>query len=237
MRTSHEKADNILVQQMVMVSKLEHAGISVMSDDTDVFVLLLHYYLKEELTGVVVMESPVQERVVVDICETVKANKSIIPDLLSAHALSGCDTVACCSGIGKKTSVKMLQEGYSLSSVGDVSASFTDVTKQATKFMCACYGYPDCDAISEARQKSWAKKTGKGSSSIPKLCSLTPTTEAFAENVKRAHLQACIWKAAHDADPPQLDPAEFGFTREMKVQCQWCLQLFPKILLLHHRMC
>ena len=34
------------------------------------------------------------------------------------------------------------------------------------------------------------------------------------ENVKRAHLQACIWKSAPDADPPPPDPSEYGFTRD-----------------------
>ena len=48
----------------------------------------------------------------------------------------------------------------------------------------------------------------------PKLKALPPTTEAFEENVKRAHLQTCIWKAALDEDPPDLDPANFGWIRD-----------------------
>ena len=31
-----------------------------------------------------------------------KKHQNIIPEILAAHALSGCDTVACCFGIGKK---------------------------------------------------------------------------------------------------------------------------------------
>ncbi|KAG1677196.1 hypothetical protein GQR58_013996 [Nymphon striatum] len=48
---------------------------------------------------------------------------------------------------------------------------------------------------------------------IPKIQSLPPTSEAFIENVKRAHLQTCIWKAALDLDPPAVDPTEHGYTR------------------------
>ena len=53
----------------------------------------------------------------------------------------------------------------------------------------------------------WAK----GASTLPKVKSLPPTVEAFRENVKMAHFQACIWKAALQQYPPELDPIEFGW--------------------------
>ena len=58
--------------------------------------LLLHHYLAQNLKLHVIMESPAKDRKPVDIRETVIKNKQIIPDLLAAHAISGCDTVACC---------------------------------------------------------------------------------------------------------------------------------------------
>ena len=48
--------------------------------------------------------------------------------------------------------------------------------------------------MNEARIKVWRKKTPIGAAL--KLCSLPPTTEAYTENVKRAHLQAAHWKAS-----------------------------------------
>jgi hypothetical protein len=68
--------------------------------------------------------------------------------------------------------------------------------------------------MSDARKRSWITKVGKGSTAIPNLCSLPPTTEAFQENVKRAHLQAAVWKHALDLDPPSLDSTENGYVRE-----------------------
>ena len=108
MQTNHEEADNILAHQMVVVASEENKGVSVISADTDVFVLLLHHYVKQKLTGVVIMESPVKDRVTIDIKATVIEHNNIIPNLLSAHALSGCDTTACYFGIGKGTVVKTL---------------------------------------------------------------------------------------------------------------------------------
>ena len=57
MQTNHEEADNILAHQMVAVASEENKGVSVISDDREVFVLLLHH-VKQKLTGVVIMESP-----------------------------------------------------------------------------------------------------------------------------------------------------------------------------------
>ena len=47
---------------------------------------------------------------------------------------------------------------------------------------------------------------------MPKLSSLSPTSEAFRENVKRAHLQSAIWKAPLK-DPPCADPNDFGWEK------------------------
>ena len=48
------------------------------------------------------------QRGVIDIDVTVEKNRSIIPGLLTAHALSGCDTVASYYGISKR---KVLRGG------------------------------------------------------------------------------------------------------------------------------
>ena len=61
--------------------------------------------------------------------------------------------------------------------------------------------------MSEVRCEIWIMKTGKKKS-------LPPTTAAFIENVKRAHLQTCIGKATLDEDPPNINPIEFGWSRD-----------------------
>ncbi len=101
MDTTQEEADTIIVQQLLMASRERAAGITVLSDDTDVFVLLLYFYLKAGLQILVTMESPIRDRAIVDIGKTVERHRDIVPEILPAHALSGCDTVACCFGIGK----------------------------------------------------------------------------------------------------------------------------------------
>ena len=74
MKTTHGEADNILAQQMVINASQPNNGVCVVSDDTDVFVLLLYFYSKYDLTGFVIMESSVKDRATIDIKSTVSAN-------------------------------------------------------------------------------------------------------------------------------------------------------------------
>ncbi|KAJ8870229.1 hypothetical protein PR048_029246 [Dryococelus australis] len=110
--TIHEEADTIIIQQMIAVSRENPEVISFVSDDTDVFVLLLHYYQECNVSACVLMESPVQERTIVDIGQTVRKHSSVISELLPANALSGCDTVACYFGIGKGQLLRYFDQEY-----------------------------------------------------------------------------------------------------------------------------
>ena len=49
----------------------------LISDDTDVFILLLHYYQKANLAITIIMESPSQGRVAIDIKGTVKKHAKL----------------------------------------------------------------------------------------------------------------------------------------------------------------
>ena len=104
--TSHEEADNIVIQQIFMAVEQQTECLSVMADDTDVYILLLHYYSQKELNIPMFMESLVHGRQTIDIRATAKEHTNILPNLLAAHGLSGCDTVAPCYGTGKKKILK-----------------------------------------------------------------------------------------------------------------------------------
>ena len=99
-------------------------------------------------------------------------------------------TVAKYHGIGKGVTLKVLRTGkLSLSKVGDITVSVEEAVVQATHFILSCYGRPACTSLTDARQKIWSRKVSQSIGAAPKLQSLPPTNEAFAENVARTHLQ------------------------------------------------
>ena len=54
----------------------------------------------------------------------------------------------------------------------------------------------------------------KNITAAPALKTIPPTSEAFRQNVLRAHFQIAVWKAAPLADPPSCDPTEYGWSRD-----------------------
>ena len=133
--STHEEADILITQHAISLSLLGKS-VRVVCDDTDVFVLLVHFYnskCKGSNAAPMIMSSPLKERAVVDIRTTAEAHSDIADDLLAIHGLSGADTVASLHGIGKATVIKVTKTGrFSLSEVGDVTADMKSVEAQAT---------------------------------------------------------------------------------------------------------
>ena len=70
------------------------------------------------LTCTLTMESTSSNRMLVDIAATSKKHGPIISQLLTAHAISGCDTVGQLYGIGKGTVIKALLGGQQIKKLG-----------------------------------------------------------------------------------------------------------------------
>jgi len=220
LRTTHEEADTIIVQQMVKVAGRGSRSIKVVCDDTDVFILMLYFYNTEDLTCDVSMESPIAGRRVIDIKATAIQHKELTSQLPAAHALTGCDTVSFIFGIGKVTAVKALHGGCHLRSLGEEDANMDLAISEATVFIAACYGSKEKGNMSAIRHAVWTSKIAKPKiTSAPKLKCLPPTREAFVEHVRRAHYQTAVWKAALSTDPPKLDPLEHGWSMDETNQC------------------
>ena len=92
------------------------------------------------MTSTLHMEPTSQGRSSVNIRSTVAKHRSIAPQLLSAHSLTECDTVASYFGIGKTKVVKVLEAGNKLNHLGNPSANLEDVLCESTAFVASCYG-------------------------------------------------------------------------------------------------
>ena len=84
MTTTQEEADTMIVQQ---VAEVKAKKVLVVADDTDIFVLLLHFCCLGDIPAStsVLMVSPICGRAVIDINATVDLHRDIIPDLLAAE--------------------------------------------------------------------------------------------------------------------------------------------------------
>ena len=126
------------------------------------------------------MQGTSSERSIYDIKETVEANKEIMPSIVAAHALSGCDSVAPYHGVGKLSIIKRLKEGMKLLHMGCLNEDFGKVIEEATTLISDCYGYPDV-SMTQCQNKVLYQKTSKARKKAPDLQSLPPTSDAFKE--------------------------------------------------------
>ena len=219
LKTTHEEADVIIVQRVIHLSNRGVDTIQVICDDTDVFVLLLHFYVKLSLTSELSMIGTTSNRSTTDIKATAAKHGGLAADLPAAHALSGRDIVSNFFGIRKVSVIKALKAGHSLSHLGDLNSNMHDIFDQATKFIAFCYGSQATGDMRAVRYDAWSSKTSKKNmASAPLLKSLPPTKEAFSELVSRAHYQTLLLKSAVQADPPDMDPELYGWSFDKSSQ-------------------
>ena len=209
---THEEADIIIANHVVHIAKESASVIHVVCDDTDVFILLVHFYISENLDSDIFMIPTRSARNVVNIRETANENKSFAKYLLTAHALTGCDTTSTLYGIGKVKVVKSLRNNHIPPNLGDAAvANFEDLEARAVSFIASCYGIYGAKSMSDVRYRVWQHKTARGKSRSCKLASLPPSSAAFRLHVQRAQYQACLWTAALGSDPPAMNPTDYGW--------------------------
>ena len=207
--SSHEEADMIVTKHAILCGLEPNSRVECITEDTDIFVAVCHFYQDRKLENPMIMQSPKRNRDTYDIKASVNENQEVMPKILAIHGLSGNDTVCSPHNIGKTIALKAGKKN-SFVKIGLIDSTTAEIMEEGTKFMTSCYNNPTCKTMTECRQKAWAQKTGK-SGSAPKLATLPSTTEGFLMNVLRAHLQICNWNYAMEIDPPELNPADLGF--------------------------
>ena len=91
MKVIHDEAGTIIINQIVF---MDLSNVLEVAEDTDIFVFLCHFMFSGQKSAQVKMASPFKDRAVIDMNATVHSNMQIMSDLLAAHGLTGCDTVA-----------------------------------------------------------------------------------------------------------------------------------------------
>ena len=158
--SKHEEADLGIAQQAIL-SSLENQILSTVTDDTDIFALLAHLYVKHNCSKEMYMSSPknhsrarssaesIPENRVIDIKATATKYSHLCQYLLQLHALTEADTVASLFGIGKKKALNTIFNGTFnvevLAPVGDINSNMSSVVSAPSQlyfcvFWKAVYG-------------------------------------------------------------------------------------------------
>ncbi len=204
---THEEADCIIiscVKSLVQEQQCQH--IHVISDDTDIFALLVYFCWKWQTTVQICMKK--SDGRVVDINATAAKLGPKASQLLAVHAITGCDTVSYMFGKGKASAVtSMIKHDVSLDLLGETDAPLDEVTAAGGTFVGLLYKAKDTSSsMNQLRHSIFTSKIA-----TPKIKSLPPTDSALNEHVKRAHLQTMLWKASDKCSPPDVNISDFGW--------------------------
>ena len=177
---NHEEADVLMVSFIIDAVRDGKKVIRILSDDPNVFAILIFWVRKLSIKALVQMEKK-WDGTVLHINNIVAALGDTSLQLLGMHAVTGCDTVSYPFNKGKLTALSKLREGnfpelYSV--VGEETAMLEDLLKTGQTFFAALYGQPKCTYSNAVRYTIYTKKKGKPPlvKSLPrrtKLCSFT----------------------------------------------------------------
>ena len=136
--TTQEEADVIIPHQVMTAIADDKTSIKVLCEDTDVMVLLCHSYYTKQWNIGLFMEGFKEKKNVISIKDSVKKHIEVIPQVLSLHALTGCDSVPMMYRVGKKKALSIIRKS-TLLYLGDETADEDQYMNECKKFVAACY--------------------------------------------------------------------------------------------------
>ncbi|XP_014670374.1 PREDICTED: uncharacterized protein LOC106811314 isoform X2 [Priapulus caudatus] len=173
---------------MLRAASVGARTVRILSDDADVFVLLVYWCWKDGVSCHVQMEK--WDGSVLDINATVTKLGIKCKEILGMHALSGCDTVSYPNGKGKVSALKVLNQTNiaGLDSVlGKDDATDSDLMATGKAFFLHLYGQKKCTSMNASRYEIYRKQKNP-----PSAKSLPPTNINQRLPIRRAHLQMML---------------------------------------------
>ena len=139
MTTRQEETDVIITQQVITAIEEGTTCLKIISGDTEVFALLLRFYIEQSLSTTIFLEAKGSNGNIFDIGKITKKYKDAVTSLLAAYTLRRCDSVCKLYGLGK-ISVFFLLQTYPLQYLGETSVNISDNFQEGKTFVAVCYG-------------------------------------------------------------------------------------------------
>ena len=178
----------------------EGREVTVVADDTDILVLLLHHW-QPSMTNIYLRNEPKKNKpfTLVNIRERAKMLKPIVKDnLLFIHAWGGCDTTSATYGHGKIRILKLVQNQVPevigvCSTFNKENATENEIAENGSALFKVMYGGKVSDELADLRRLAFTGKNATCKTAVkPEV--LPPTYEAARQHSLRVYLQVSDWK-------------------------------------------
>ena len=213
-------ADTVIVKSALEMAKDQ--PVTVVADDTDVLILLIHHHARSRQNlQKVYLRSEVKctnVRRKLKFFDVEKIGKQLgdvmVKHILFVHAWGGCDTTSAIYGQGKLSIMKKLQESTVVQGISsvfcNVTSSETEIAEAGTRLLVMLYGGKGQEDLTTLRHATYTRMLAK-CSTRPRPEALPPTTRAAYYHLLRVHLQIIEWTSLMSV---QKDPRNWGWVEE-----------------------
>ena len=210
---SVESRDNdvTIIRYLFQAADAGRQVVGIHSVDSDIFVLLVYWTWHYDIQVRVAVQMEMWDGVVL---RGANLGDTVSSRLLGAHSQSGCDIFSYPFGKGKASVLKTLKAG-NFPGLGEESATHLDLMAVGQQFFAAPYGQPTGTSMTQARYNLYTRKQRKPTRRIL----LPPTDTNLYLNVRRAHLQMLLWKAADQQGPPDVSTSQYCWKIDDGITC------------------
>ena len=207
--SSQEEADTRLLLHASHAAQEGHQAVIVVTEDTDVFVLLLPFCRAMNTTILQKCVSSTRTELI-DIKKiTTVLGKDSCRGLIGVHAFTGCDSVSAFAGKGKAKALKIFKDDAEIketfSRLGEEWRLTPDLFTRIEKFTCDLYS-SRATKVNAARYNLVCSKNGEMES-----FQLPPCRDSLQKLTLRAKYQAGIWKRCLQQHPTIPSPVGMGW--------------------------
>ena len=226
--SSQEQADTRLLLHASHASQEGHRAVIVVTEDRDVFVLLLSFCRAMNTTILQMCGSSTRTKVI-----DMKKITTVLGEdtCIGVHAFTGCDSVSAFAGNGKTKALKMLKDyaevKETFSRLGEEWQLPPDLFTRIEKSTCDLYSSRATE-VNAARYNLFCSKNGEMES-----FQLPLFKDSLQKHTLRANYQAGIWKRCLQQHPTiQVLPAWDGNCSKWKSEENFSLTGWMENLLL-----
>jgi hypothetical protein len=189
-------ADYDIAKQAISLSEQNH--VTVVGTDTDILILLCHFYdpLKHDLFFGGESQHNTTCRLW-DIRKTISVIGEDARKVLPAiHSITGCDTTSRMFGIGKSAALKKIKTSQHFRENIEIFSRSTstkeEIIQSGNEVVASLYGGIPNEGLNLLRYRKFGSKLATGSIAI-QCHNLPPTSDSSALHIQRAHHQAHYW--------------------------------------------
>ena len=206
-------ADTMIVDCALQFAR-EKREVSVVADDTDIFVLLM-YHWTQDMANVYFHSEASKSKQGLKLWKiqdlVTKTDKEVTSNLLFIHAWSGCDTTSATYGHGKTSLLKKIGNSKIFQDLSQVisnpEATIDQVGAAGRKLYVLLYGGKESDTLNSLRYAKYMQMVSTSKTTIEPQ-KLPPTENAAYFHALRVHLQVILWqKLSHNC----LDATQWGW--------------------------